>query len=55
LRLRNDDSIRNRKSQIQKLVLGKLSGVERIENEMWAVRVSNPRPTGCKPAALPLS
>lgn len=21
----------------------------------WAVRVSNPRPTGCKPAALPLS
>jgi catechol 2,3-dioxygenase-like lactoylglutathione lyase family enzyme len=30
-------------------------GSLRSRSREWAVRVSNPRPTGCKPAALPLS
>ena len=39
----NEDSIRDSQSKI----------VNR--NKMWAVKGSNLRPTGCKPAALPLS
>ena len=39
----NEDSIRDSQSKIEN------------RNEMWAVKGSNLRPTGCKPAALPLS
>src|SRR5690606_34896124 len=54
---RRCEPLRNRaaSSKIKRRVLGKPPEERPPNEEWWAVRGSNPRPTACKAAALPLS